>query len=57
MVSSRCAERVKKALEAVPEVLNVYVSLEAGTAVIQAKYGTDIEIFKKAVEKAGYRAV
>ena len=55
MMCEHCRERVKNALEALPQVLNVIISLEAGTAVVQTKWGTDIETLKKAVEDAGYK--
>ena len=57
MMCEHCEARVRKALEALPQVLNVIISLEAGTAVVQIKWGTDIDLLKKAVEDAGYKVI
>ena len=56
MMCPKCANRTKKALEAVSGVEKAEVSHEAGSAVVT---GTDLDAaaLKAAVEEAGYRVV
>ncbi|MGN1148556.1 MAG: metal-transporting ATPase, partial [Lachnospiraceae bacterium] len=57
MMCGHCEARVKKALEALPEVTEAVVSHETGTAVV--KLGAEIsdEVLKKAVEDQDYKVV
>ena len=50
-----CEARVKKALEALPEVESAQVSHEKGTAVVTLSKETADEILKKAVEEQDYK--
>ena len=54
MMCSHCEARVKKALEALPEVEQAAVSHEAGTAVVTLKSQISDEALKKAVEGQDY---
>ena len=54
MMCAHCEARVKKALEALPEVAQAVVSHEAGTAVVTLKAATSDEVLKKAVEAQDY---
>ena len=54
MMCSHCEARVKKALEALPEVEQAAVSHEAGTAVVTLKSQISDEALKKAVEDQDY---
>ena len=54
MMCSHCEARVKKALEALPEVERAEVSHEAGTAVVTLKSAVSNEILKETVEAQDY---
>ena len=54
MMCPHCEARVKKALEALPEVVQAAVSHEAGTAVVTLQAATSNEVLKKAVEDQDY---
>ena len=49
-----CVARVKKALEALPQVDEAVVSHEAGTAIVTLNAEVDDEVLKKAVEAQDY---
>lgn len=57
MMCNGCSERVRKALEALPEVENAVVSHEAGNAVVTAKDGTDLAVLKTAVLNQGFDVI
>ena len=57
MMCGHCEARVKKALEALPEVKEAAVSHEAGTAVLTLNAPVADEILKKAVEDQDYEVV
>lgn len=57
MMCGHCEARVKKALEALPEVKEAVVSHEAGTAVLTCNAPVADEILKKAVEDQDYEVV
>lgn len=57
MMCGHCEARVKKALEALPEVKEAAVSHEAGTAVLTLDAPVADEILKKAVEDQDYEMV
>ena len=57
MMCPHCEARVKKALEAIPEVAEATPSHEANNAVIKLNGEIDIDRLKAAVEAAGYRVV
>ena len=50
MMCGHCEARVKKALEALPEVTEAIVSHEAGTAVVKLSAAVSDDVLKKAVE-------
>ena len=50
MMCPHCEARVKKALEALPQVDEAVVSHEAGTAIVTLNAEVDDEVLKKAVE-------
>ena len=54
MMCGHCEARVKKALEALPEVAQAVVSHEAGTAVVTLKAASADDVLKKAVEAQDY---
>ena len=54
MMCGHCEARVKKALEALPEVSEAVVSHEAGTAIVTLTAAVDNDTLKKAVEDQGY---
>lgn len=54
MMCMHCEARVKKTLEAMPEVESAEVSHEAGSAVVELKSDVDNEVLKKAVEEQDY---
>ena len=54
MTCNHCVARATKALEAVPGVESVQVSLEPGGAVVQGSAGVDALV--AAVKEAGYEA-
>ena len=55
MMCSHCEARVKKALEALPEVSEAVVSHEAGTAIVTLSADVSDETLKKAVEDQDYK--
>ena len=54
MMCGHCEARVKKALEALPEVAEATVSHEAGTAVVKLSAAVADDVLKKAVEDQDY---
>lgn len=54
MMCNGCSERVRKALEALPEVEKAVVSHEAGNAVITAADGSDVAVLKNAILDQGF---
>ena len=54
MMCSHCEARVKKALEALPEVTEAVVSHEAGTAIVTLNADVADDVLKKAVEDQDY---
>ena len=54
MMCGHCEARVKKALEALPEVEQAAVSHQAGTAVVTLKCPVADEVLKKTVEDQDY---
>ena len=54
MMCGHCEARVKKALEALPEVSEAEVSHEAGTAIVTLNADVADEVLKKAVEDQDY---
>ncbi len=57
MMCGHCEARVKKVLEALPEVAEAVVSYEAGTAVVTLQAEAADEVLKKAVEDQDYEVV
>ena len=57
MMCGHCEARVKKALEALPEVSEAVVSHEAGTAVVTLNSPVSDDILKKAVEEQDYKVL
>ena len=56
MMCGHCEARVKKALEALPEVTEAVVSHEAGTAIVTLNADVADDVLKKAVEDQDYPA-
>lgn len=54
MACAECAEKVKKALEAVPGVESVFSEQSAGIAVAETNGAVDDAALRAAVEGAGY---
>ena len=54
MMCGHCSARVKKALEALPEVVSADVSHETGTAVVTLSAAVADDVLKKAVEAQDY---
>ena len=54
MMCGHCEARVKKCLEALPEVAEAVVSHEAGTAVVKLNAEVSDETLKKTVEDQDY---
>ena len=54
MMCPHCEARVKKALEALPEVEQAAVSHQTGTAVVTLKSSVTDDALKKAVEAQDY---
>ena len=54
MMCGHCEARVKKCLEALPEVTEAIVSYETGTAVVKLGTELDNEVLKKTVEAQDY---
>ena len=57
MTCPHCEARVKKALEALPEVTEAAVSHEANTAVVTLSAPVADEVLRKAVEDQDYEVV
>ena len=57
MMCGHCEARVKKALEALPEVSAADVSHEKGTAVVTLSAALSDEALKKAVEDQDYKVL
>ena len=57
MMCGHCEARVKKVLEALPEVSEAKVSHEAGTAVVSLSAEVSDDVLKKAVEEQDYQVV
>ena len=57
MMCTHCEARVKKALEALPEVSTADVSHEKGTAVVTLSGQLADEALKKAVEDQDYKVL
>ena len=57
MMCAHCEARVKKALEALPEVSAASVSHESGTAVVTLSAALANEALKKAVEDQDYKVL
>ncbi len=57
MMCGHCSARVKKVLEALPEVDEAMVSHENGTAVLTLNANVSDEVLKKTVENEGYEVV
>jgi len=57
MMCTHCSGRVKKVLEALPEVDEAVVSHENGTAVLTLNAAISDEVLKKTVEDQGYEVV
>ncbi len=57
MMCGHCEARVKKALEALPEVTEAVVSHESGTAVVILSAPVEDKVLKKAVEDQDYKVV
>ncbi len=57
MMCGHCEARVKKCLEALPEVTEAQVSHEAGTAVVMLNAQVADEVLKKTVEDQDYKVL
>ena len=57
MMCPHCSGRVKKVLEALPEVDEAVVSHEAGTAVLTLNALVADDVLKKTVEDQGYTVI
>ena len=57
MMCGHCSGRVKKVLEALPEVDEAIVSHENGTAVLTLNAEVSDDVLKKTVEDQGYEVV
>ena len=57
MMCTHCEAAVKKALEAIPEVVDAEVSHTAGTAVVTLQSPVDDAALKKAVEDKDYKVL
>ena len=57
MMCGHCEARVKKALEALPEVKEAVVSHKAGTAVVTLESAVSDEALKEAVEAQDYKVI
>ncbi|MCI8418711.1 MAG: heavy metal translocating P-type ATPase [Lachnospiraceae bacterium] len=55
MMCGHCEARVKKCLEALPEVTEAVVSHESGTAVVTLTAAVDDQVLKKTVEDQDYK--
>ena len=57
MMCGHCEARVKKCLEALPEVTEAAVSHETGIAVVTLEKAVDDDALKKAVEDQDYKVL
>ena len=57
MMCGHCEARVKKVLEALPQVEGAAVSHEAGTAVVTLNAELADEVLKKTVEDQDYKVI
>ena len=57
MMCGHCEARVKKVLEALPEVETAEVSYEAGTAVVTLSAEVSDDVLRKAVEDQDYKVL
>ena len=57
MMCGHCEARVKKVLEALPQVDAAEVSHEAGTAVLTLNAEIDNEVLRKTVEDQDYKVI
>ena len=57
MMCGHCEARVKKCLEALPEVITAMVSHEAGTAVVTFNSEVSDEVLIKTVEDQDYKVL
>lgn len=57
MMCGHCEARVKKCLEAIPQVEEALVSHEKGTAVVKLNAEVADEVLKQAVEAQDYEVV
>lgn len=57
MMCGHCSGRVKKVLEALPEVDEAIVSHENGTAILTLNAAISDDVLKKTVEDQGYEVV
>ena len=57
MMCGHCEARVKKVLEALPQVEGAAVSHEAGTAVVTLNAELADEVLKKTVEDQDYKGI
>ena len=57
MMCPHCQARVKKTLEALPQVAEAEVSWQEGTAIVTLRQKVDSEVLKKAVEDQDYQVI
>ena len=57
MMCGHCEARVKKCLEALPEVITALVSHENGTAVVTLNTEVSDDVLRKAVEDQDYKVL
>ncbi len=57
MMCPHCEASVKKALEAIPTVIEAVPSHERGEALVKLSAETDFDVLKKAVEELDYKVV
>ena len=57
MMCPHCQARVKKTLEALPQVEEAEVNWQEGTAVVKLSQRVDNEVLKKAVEDQDYQVL
>ena len=55
MMCEHCENRVRTALEALPQITSAQVSHKAGTAIVTLNAPVDDETMKQAVEEQGYQ--
>ncbi len=57
MMCPHCEASVKKALEAIPTVIEAVPNHERGEALVKLSAETDFDVLKKAVEELDYKVV